>query len=78
MVALNNETAILIAIGLAVFILMLVFSFSSNVIGEAKDSILGGNDEPGIIDCDASTGKNCPGNTQESSFSIQRRKYIEI
>lgn len=65
----NNETAVLIALGLALFIIALVYGFSQGVLSSVENAVLGKNG-PGIIDCNpAESNDNCEeATTSESSF----------
>lgn len=64
----NNETAILIGLTIAVFVIGLVFGFSQNVLGSVEDSLLGDEDSKGIIDCNPAENSSSDGCPQESSF----------
>ena len=63
----NNETAVLIALGIAVFVIALVFGFSQGVTDQVEQFIIGGEDEDGVIECGPDNLEACPSNGTEGT-----------
>ncbi|MFB6100350.1 MAG: hypothetical protein ABEK16_03680 [Candidatus Nanohalobium sp.] len=72
----SSETAILITIGLAVAVIALVFGFSQNVLGEARDAVIGKEGDNGIIDCNPAKG-DCKKTSGSIEGTVQGLKSDE-
>lgn len=80
----NSETSLIITIGVAVILIAIIFGFSNTVLTEGEKSIIGGEDQDGIIDCSPTEdGEDCDqvqsSSTDESKLSLEKtRKVIKV
>ncbi|MEF8880775.1 MAG: hypothetical protein V5A72_03020 [Candidatus Nanohaloarchaea archaeon] len=66
----TNETTLLVAVGLAILVIALAYGFSSSVGEEAKNSIIGGEEEDGLLDKDPTENPS----EEDSSIEVTSSK----
>lgn len=75
----NNETALIVTIGIVVLMIALVFSFSDTILDNVKETLIGNEDDDGVIDCNpVENGSDCPEETalEHESFKLHDERGV--